>query len=62
MNQKVKEGLALKIVKRFTIPVPMAMEQRVTQLRKTDAFCRATYAEILRELLLLGLDQFEKEL
>lgn len=42
-------------VKRMSISMTEDMEQRIVNLRKTDRFCRASYAEIIREILRAGL-------
>lgn len=48
-------------MKRFSIPVSDELEERVAALRKTDKFLRSSYSEIIRELMLVGLRQFESE-
>ncbi len=41
--------------KRMSISISSEMEQAIVELRKTDRFCRSSYAEIIRELLAVGL-------
>lgn len=43
--------------KRMTISIPAEMEQALTDLRKTDRFCRSSYAEIIREVLKIGVER-----
>lgn len=47
-------------IKRMTISIPTEMEESIVELRKTDRFCRSSYAEIIREVLTVGLDKISK--
>lgn len=47
-------------MKRMTISIPGEMEEAIVELRKTDRFCRSSYAEIIREVLTAGLDKIAK--
>lgn len=42
--------------KRMSISLPPELERAVTDLRKTDRFCRCSYAEIIRQLMQAGID------
>lgn len=42
--------------KRYTVPVSRELEMEITNLRKTDKYCTMSFAEILRQLLMLGLE------
>ena len=41
--------------KRMSISLPTDLEHEIVELRKTERFCRASYAEIIRTVLVLGL-------
>ena len=43
-------------MKRMTISIPVEMEESIVELRKTDRFCRSSYAEIIREVLNAGME------
>ncbi len=51
----------MNVAKRMSITIPAEMEQAIVDLRKTDRFCRASYAEIIREVLSVGLNSVEKK-
>lgn len=42
-------------MKRMSISLPDEIEQAIVDLRKTDAFCRCSYSEIIRTLIAAGL-------
>lgn len=46
--------------KRMSISISTEMEAALTELRKTDRFCRSSYAEIIREVLSIGMDKIDK--
>lgn len=48
-------------MKRMTISIPVEMESAIVELRKTDLFCRSSYAEIIREILNAGMSKIEKK-
>lgn len=41
---------------RKTVAIPPALDQAIVDLRRTDKYCRASYSDIVRDLLLGGLD------
>lgn len=47
-------------MKRVTVSLPEEMDKKILELRKDDKFVRSSYSEIVRQLLLIGL-QTEKE-
>ena len=47
--------------RRFSITIPPNMAQALDDLRKTDEYCRCSYAEIIRHLMRLGLEQVKAE-
>jgi hypothetical protein len=51
----------MKGIKRFSVPVSCELEARVANLRRTDRFCRESFAEIVRELMIMGLDMLEED-
>lgn len=48
-------------MRRVTIAVPDHVDQMVLALRKDDRFVRCSYAEIVRQMLDLGLKAYAKE-
>lgn len=48
-------------MKRMSISIPDEMEEAIIMLRKTDRFCRSSLAEIIREVLTIGLEQMDKK-
>lgn len=47
-------------MKRVTVCLPEEMDKKILELRKDDKFVRSSYSEIVRQLLLIGL-QTEKD-
>lgn len=45
---------------RMTISVTPEIERAVVELRKTNEFCRSSYSEIIRQLIIKGLDSDNK--
>lgn len=43
-------------MKRLSVCIPSEIEQRLADLRKTDKYCRMSWAEIIRTLIIAGLD------
>ena len=46
---------------RFSITVDDNLYKKIVELRKTDEFCRCSYAEIIRRLLEEGVKVIEAE-
>lgn len=42
-------------IKRMSVSLSPELEQAITELRKTDEYCRSSYSEIIREVLKKGL-------
>lgn len=42
--------------KRYTVPVPPELEEQIIKLRKSDEYCMLSFSEIMRRLLVLGLE------
>ena len=53
MQEKTSEG------KRMSLSLPAELEKAVIELRKTERFCRCSYAEIIRALMQLGLERID---
>lgn len=47
-------------VKRMSLTLPTELEKKVVELRRSEKFCRCSYAEILRFLIKAGIDSYEK--
>lgn len=47
-------------LKRMSISIPEEMENKIVEMRKTDKFCRCSYAEIIRQLLEAGVKKIEE--
>lgn len=48
-------------MRRLSISVPDEIDAVVIRLKKTDEYCRCSYAEILRHLLYQGIDATRAE-
>lgn len=48
-------------MKRLSVCIPPEMERRLANLRKTDKYCRMPWAEIIRQLIELGLGSEQQE-
>lgn len=46
--------------KRLCVAMPPELEERVYDLRKKDKYCRMTISEVMRQLIIRGLDCEEK--
>lgn len=46
--------------KRMSISLPDDLERRLVELRKTERFCRCSYAEIIREVIGVGIGEIKK--
>ena len=47
-------------MRRGTISLPDDLDKRILKLRKTNRFIRVSYSEIVRQLLLKGLESERK--
>lgn len=47
-------------LKRMSISITEEMEQKIVEMRKTDEFCRCSYAEIIRQLIEAGVQSLEE--
>lgn len=43
--------------KRMCISIPAELERRILELRKTDQYCRKSLSEIVRMLIMKGLEE-----
>lgn len=43
--------------KRMCISIPAELERRILALRKTDQYCRKSLSEIVRMLIMKGLEE-----
>ena len=48
-------------MRRVTISLPEDIDKRILRLKKTNKFVRDSYSEIVRQLLLQGLEKESKE-
>lgn len=46
-------------MKRMSISLPKDIEQAIIDLRKKDEYCKCSYAEIIRTLIVAGLNVSE---
>ena len=44
-------------VRRMTLSLTPELDRAITELRKTEEFCRCSYAEIIRMLMTRGLER-----
>ena len=47
--------------KRFSFMATPELEAKIIAMRKTDAFCRMTFSEILRVLIERGIEQSQPD-
>lgn len=45
----------MNAAKRLSISLPPELEQTVVNLRRTERFCRCSYADIIRQLIVAGM-------
>ena len=45
---------------RMSLTLPKELEDAIVELRKTNKYCRMSYAEIIRQLIEVGLDEGTK--
>lgn len=43
-------------MRRVTIPLPDELDRRILELKKDDKYIRLSYAEVVRQLLVRGLE------
>lgn len=48
-------------MKRVTVSLPEALDREILELRKDDRYIRCTYSEVVRQLLLSGLEAISKD-
>ncbi|MFR3238104.1 MAG: ribbon-helix-helix protein, CopG family [Acutalibacter sp.] len=48
-------------MRRVTISLPEDIDKRILRLKKTNKFVRESYSEIVRQLLLKGLEKEMKD-
>ena len=48
-------------MRRVTISLPEDIDKRILKLKKTNKFVRKSYSEIVRQLLLKGLEKESKD-
>lgn len=48
-------------MRRVTFSLPEDLDQRILATRKEDEFERCTYSEVVRRLVLKGLEAMERE-
>ena len=46
---------------RVNVSIPSDIEERIIDLRKQDEYCRMSFSRIIREMIIKGLDEVEKE-
>ena len=46
-------------MKRVTISIPEELDQKVIEIKKGDQYIRASYSEVVRRLIWLGLQAHE---
>lgn len=53
-------GEPMSDLKRMSISITEEMERKNVEMRKTDEFCRCSYAEIIRQLIEAGVQSLEE--
>lgn len=59
--QNFKGGIYMTNMRRVTISIPEEIDKKVLELKKNDKFVRSSYSEIVRMLLLSGIEKNSKE-
>lgn len=49
----------MKYTKRLSVSLPDDLERQIAELRKTERFCRSSYAEIIRTVILIGIKEIK---
>lgn len=57
----MKRGDRMTSMRRITISIPDELDAKVLELKKQDQFVRCSYSEIVRLLLLAGLNAENKK-
>ena len=47
-------------LKEMSISITEEMDRKIVEMRKTDEFCRCSYAEIIRQLFEAGVQSLEE--
>lgn len=47
--------------KRMSISINEEMDKKIIELKKTDKYCRCSYAEIVRQLIEAGIEVIEAD-
>ena len=45
----------------ISLVIPEELDQKIIELKKTDRFVRSSYAEIVRQLLLSGIQKTKED-
>ena len=48
-------------MRRITVSIPDEVDRKIINLRKTEGFERCTYSEIVRQIVLRGLEKVAEE-
>lgn len=51
-----REVINMTDMRRVTIPLPDEIDRRILELKKDDKYIRLSYAEVVRQLLVRGLE------
>ena len=46
---------------RVNVSIPSDIEERIIDLRKRDEYCRMSFSRIIREMIIKGLNEVEKD-
>ena len=56
LNFAGREVINMTDMRRVTIPLPDEIDRRILELKKDDKYIRLSYAEVVRQLLVRGLE------
>lgn len=48
-------------MKRCSVCLTKDMDEKITKLKMTEKYCRASYGEVVRELVKAGIESYEED-
>lgn len=47
------------MLKRMSVSINEEMDKKIIEMKKTDKYCRCSYSEIIRQLIEMGIKEYE---
>lgn len=51
----------MSTVKRISVSLPEQLEKTIIEMRRTEEYCRCSYAEIIRMLMEIGIKSIQDD-